>query len=115
MFTSLMMTQPRVVAEGLLTKDLMLAREVPQTEARIGGRPRRGSRVRRRAGTAAAANERKRTGPTIKNFADIEDGDGSVGLAPVAAAITLPTLNNRHRGDDDSGRLKRIMSICSGC
>jgi outer membrane immunogenic protein len=93
----------------------MLAGEVPQREAPIAVARAAASASAAEPAPAVGANERKRTGQTIKNFADIEDGDGSVGLAPVAAAITLPTLNKRHRGDDDSGRLKRIMSICSGC
>jgi outer membrane immunogenic protein len=85
----------------------VVAGEVPQREAPIAA-----GRATERL-PAAAAN--KVATPAIRNFADIEDTDGSAPLAAVPAAITLPTLHKRQNADDDSRRLKRIMSICSGC
>jgi outer membrane immunogenic protein len=87
----------------------MVAGEVPQREAPIaaaGGVER---------APAPAASAPKAAAPAISRFADIEDTDDSVRLTTTAAAITLPTLNKRQNADDDSRRLKRIMSICSGC
>jgi outer membrane immunogenic protein len=87
----------------------MVAGDVPQREA-----PMAAARGTERAG-AAAANEPKVATPAIRNFADIEDNDNSATLAAVPGAITLPTLKQRPKADDDSRRLKRIMSICSSC
>jgi hypothetical protein len=93
----------------------VVAGEVPQREAPIAAV---GSAER--APAAAAANEPKGAAPkgaapAISRFADIEDTDDSIRRTTTAAAITLPTLNQRSKADDDSRRLKRIMSICSGC
>jgi outer membrane immunogenic protein len=87
----------------------VVAGEVPQREAPIAAAG--AERV-----PAAAANAPKAATPAISRFADIEDTDDSVRLTTTAAAITLPTLKQqRPRADDDSRRLKSIMSICSGC
>jgi outer membrane immunogenic protein len=64
---------------------------------------------------AAATNEPKVATSAIKKFADIEDTDGSATLVAVPGAITLPTLRQRQKIDDDSHRLKRIMAICADC
>jgi outer membrane immunogenic protein len=96
----------------------VVAGEVPQREAPIAAA---GSAEGAPAGAAASepkvarASARKGAEPAISRFADIEDTDDSVRLTTTAAAITLPTLNKRQRADDDSRRLKSIMSICSGC
>jgi hypothetical protein len=87
---------------------VVVAGGVPQREAPIAA----GQGVER---ASAAANAPKGATPAISRFADIEDSDDSVRLTTTAAAITLPTLNKRPKADDDSSRLKRIMSICSGC
>jgi outer membrane immunogenic protein len=87
----------------------VVAGEVPQREAPIAA-----GRATERA-PAAAAREPKGATPAISRFADIEDTDGSTSLAAVPAAITLPTLEKRPKADDDSRRLNRIMTICSGC
>ncbi|MGA7487833.1 MAG: outer membrane protein [Xanthobacteraceae bacterium] len=87
----------------------MLAGEVPQREAPIVARH---SAV---PAPAAAASEAKVATPPVKNFADIEDTDDTTALAVVPGAITLPSLKQRQKADDDSSRLKRIMAICSGC
>jgi outer membrane immunogenic protein len=88
----------------------VVAGEVPQREAPIaaaGGAGREPAR--------AAASAAKAATPAISRFADIEDTD-SIRLTTTAAAITLPTLNKRStKADDDSRRLKSIMTICSGC
>jgi outer membrane immunogenic protein len=94
----------------------VVAGEVPQREAPIAA-----AGATERAPTAAnepkvaTANARKGAEPAISRFADIEDSDDSIRRTTTAAAITLPTLNKRQRVDDDSRRLKSIMSICSGC
>jgi outer membrane immunogenic protein len=94
----------------------VIAGEVPQREAPIAA-----AGATERAGAAAseprvaAVNAPKGAAPAISRFADIEDSDDSVRLTTTAAAITLPTLNKRPKADDDSRRLKSIMSICSGC
>jgi outer membrane immunogenic protein len=84
----------------------VVAGEVPQREAPIAAasEPK-----------GAAANAQKAAAPAISRFADIEDTDDSVRLTTTAAAITLPTVHKRQNAEDDSRRLKRIMSICSGC
>lgn len=64
---------------------------------------------------AAATSEPKVATSAIKKFADIEDTDGSATLTAVPGAITLPTLKQPQKADDDSHRLKRIMGICAGC
>jgi outer membrane immunogenic protein len=98
----------------------VVAGEVPQREAPIAA----GGSADRAGAAAVAANEPKvatvntpkGAAPAISRFADIEDSDDSVRLTTTAAAITLPTLNKRPtKADDDSRRLKSIMSICSGC
>ncbi len=88
----------------------VLAGEVPQREAPIAVAGR--SAV---PAPAAAASEAKVATSDVKNFADFEDTDGTTELAAVPRAITLPSLKQRQKADDDSSRLKRIMSICSGC
>jgi outer membrane immunogenic protein len=88
----------------------VVAGEVPQREAPIAA-----AGGVERAPAAVAANAPKGAAPAISRFADIEDTDDSIRLTTTAAAITLPTLNKRQNADDDSRRLKRIMSICSGC
>ena len=97
----------------------VVAGEVPQREAPIaaaGATERAGvAAVAANEPKAATANAPKRATPAISRFADIEDSDDSVRLTTTGAAITLPTLNKRQRADDDSRRLKSIMSICSGC
>jgi outer membrane immunogenic protein len=94
----------------------VVAGEVPQREAPIVAA---GSAERAPAAAnepkVATANARKGAEPAISRFADIEDSDDSIRRTTTAAAITLPTLNKRQRVDDDSRRLKSIMSICSGC
>jgi outer membrane immunogenic protein len=97
----------------------VVAGEVPQREAPIAAagaaeRPPAPA-VAANEPKAVAANQPKGAAPAISRFADIEDSDDSVRLTTTAAAITLPTLNKRQKADDDSRRLKRIMSICSGC
>jgi outer membrane immunogenic protein len=88
----------------------MVAGEVPQREAPIA------AAAAERAPVPTAASARKGATPAISRFADIEDSDDSIRLTTTAAAITLPTLNKRPtKADDDSRRLKSIMSICSGC
>jgi outer membrane immunogenic protein len=94
----------------------VVAGEVPQREAPIAA----GSSAERAPAAAsepkaATANAPKAAPPTISRFADIEDSDDSIRRTTTAAAITLPTLNKRPKADDDSRRLKSIMSICSGC
>jgi outer membrane immunogenic protein len=89
----------------------VVAGEVPQREAPIAA----AGGVERAPAAAVAAVAPKAAAPAITRFADIEDTDDSVRLTTTAAAITLPTLNKRQSADDDSRRLKRIMSICSGC
>jgi hypothetical protein len=95
----------------------VVAGEVPQREAPIaaaGGTERAPAAASE--SKVATANARKGGEPAISRFADIEDSDDSIRRTTTAAAITLPTLNNkRPRADDDSRRLKSIMSICSGC
>jgi outer membrane immunogenic protein len=63
---------------------------------------------------AAVAAEPRAARSAYKNFDEIEDADLTGGAAAEARAITLPTVK-RPRNDDDSPRLKRIMSICTGC
>jgi hypothetical protein len=72
-----------------------------------GGEPRS-------AMPAAVAAEPKTAKSAYKNFDEIEDADLTGGASAEAKAITLPTVK-RQRTDDDSPRLKRIMSICTGC
>jgi outer membrane immunogenic protein len=95
----------------------VVAGEVPQREAPIvaaGGAER--APVAANEPKVATANARKGVEPAISRFADIEDSDESIRRTTTAAAITLPTLNKRStKADDDSRRLKSIMSICSGC
>jgi outer membrane immunogenic protein len=96
----------------------VVAGEVPQREAPIaaaGGAERAGAAAVTANEPKAATASAKGAAPAISRFADIEDTDDSVRLTTTAAAITLPTLNKRQRADDDSRRLKSIMSICSGC
>ena len=94
----------------------VVAGEVPQREAPIAaGGAERAPAAAANAPKAVAANAPKGAAPAISRFADIEDTDDSIRLTTTAAAITLPTLNKRQNADDDSRRLKRIMSICSGC
>jgi outer membrane immunogenic protein len=103
-------------ARGTGAAPAMLAGEVPTREAPIAVARAADPAAAAEPAPAPSASERKRAAQPVKNFADIEDDDGSVGLAPVATgAITLPTLNKRSSGGDDGTRLKRIMSICSGC
>jgi hypothetical protein len=94
----------------------VVAGEVPQREAPIAAA---GGTERAPAAAsdpkAATANAPKGAAPDISRFADIEDSDDSIRRTTTAAAITLPTLNKRPKADDDSRRLKSIMSICSGC
>jgi hypothetical protein len=64
---------------------------------------------------AAAAAEPRAVKSAYKNFDEIEDADLTGGTPTEAkGAITLPTIK-RQRAEDDSPRLKRIMSICSDC
>jgi outer membrane immunogenic protein len=63
---------------------------------------------------AAVAAEPRTARSAYKNFDEIEDADLTGGAAAEARAITLPTVK-RQRADDDTPRLKRIMSICTGC
>jgi outer membrane immunogenic protein len=62
---------------------------------------------------AVAAEPRMAKSP-YKNFDEIEDADLTGGAPVEGKAITLPTVK-RQRAEDDSPRLKRLMSICSGC
>lgn len=91
------------------TAATVVAGDVPQREAPIDAG--RGAA----SAPAAAPNEPKIAPSAIKKFADIEDIDGSATLAAVPGAITLPTLKQRQKAEDDSSRLKRIMAICAGC
>jgi opacity protein-like surface antigen len=61
--------------------------------------------------TASVASEPKRKKLSFKSFDGIEDGEE---LSAPSYSIKLPTLKERQKGDDDQ-RLKRIMTICSGC
>jgi len=97
-------------AERAPATPTVVAGEVPQREAPIAA-----AGGAERAPAPAAANAPKGAAAAISRFADIEDSDDSVRLTTTAAAITLPTLNKRPKADDDSRRLKSIMSICSGC
>jgi len=63
---------------------------------------------------AAAAAEPRTAKSAYKNFDEIDDADLTGGAAAEAKAITLPTVK-RQRAEDDNPRLKRIMSICTGC
>jgi outer membrane immunogenic protein len=95
----------------------VVAGDVPQREAPIvaAGSAERAPAVANEP-KVATANARKGAEPAISRFADIEDSDDSIRRTTTAAAITLPTLNKRQtKADDDSRRLKSIMSICSGC
>jgi hypothetical protein len=68
----------------------------------------------RSAMPAAVAAEPRTAKSAYKNFDELEDEDLTGGAAAEARAITLPTVK-RQRNEDDNPRLKRIMSICSGC
>ena len=68
-----------------------------------------------RPGTSASvANEPKPAKSAFKNFDEIEDTDTGE-LSAVPYSIKLPSPKQQQKADEDSQRLKRIMSICSGC
>jgi hypothetical protein len=109
--------QREPVTAGRAPAPAMVAGEVPQREAPIaaGQGADRVSVAAANDATVATARAPKGAAPAISRFADIEDSDESIRRTTTAAAITLPTLNKRSKGDDDNRRLKSIMSICSGC
>lgn len=65
------------------------------------------------ATSAAAAAEPKAMASDLRKFD--EDTEVTDGVAAPSNLITLPSVKQRRAGSDDSYRLKRIMSICSGC
>jgi outer membrane immunogenic protein len=104
------------VTAGRAPAAAVVAGEVPQREAPVAaGQGAERVPAATDDAKAATANAPKSAAPAISRFADIEDTDDSIRRTTTAAAITLPTLNKRSKGDDDNRRLKSIMSICSGC
>lgn len=61
--------------------------------------------------TASVASEPKPKKLSFKSFDEIKDSEE---LSAPSYSIKLPTLKERQKGDDDQ-RLKRVMTICSGC
>jgi opacity protein-like surface antigen len=78
------------------------AQQLPPVASTVASEPRPGT-------TVSVTNELNFAKSAFKNFDETEDAE------ELPYSIKLPSLKQRQKGDDDSQRLKRIMTICSGC
>lgn len=64
---------------------------------------------------APVANNLKSARSTSKNFNEIEVADAMDGLSAEPKEIRHSSKQQQQKDEDESQRLKRIMTICSGC
>jgi outer membrane immunogenic protein len=98
--------EPKAAAPARV--EVATAGELPAMPAAVRAEPRP-------AMAAAIAAEPRPAKSPYKNFADIDDADLNDGVSAAPKAITLPSKKQRQNVENESQRLNRIMSICSGC
>jgi hypothetical protein len=67
------------------------------------------------AQAAPVSNESKPANGTPRYFAEIEDVEDTDTLSTEPKPLKSPSKKRREKEDDESQRMKRIMSICVGC